>query len=132
MQKFTHLRKKWICGILLVILPFLAVFGLNLAKNVYAKWVMPYVPMCPVRVLTGYLCPSCGLTHAVFALCRGDILEAAKQNAILLVGAALGIVWYAELWVRLFGGKKIIPRSGKFWLALLGIWMLYAVVRNLV
>lgn len=132
MQKSTNLRKKWILGILLAAAPFLAAGGLLLAKNIYAEWVMPYVPMCPVRTLTGFLCPSCGLTHAVFALCRGDILEAAKQNAVLLLGVALGLVWYAELWIRLFGGKKIIPRSGKFWLALLGIWMLYAVVRNLV
>lgn len=132
MQKSTNLRKKWILGILLAAAPFLAAGGLLLAKNIYAEWVMPYVPMCPVRTLTGFLCPSCGLTHAVFALCRGDILEAAKQNAALLLGVALGLVWYAELWIRLFGGKKIIPRSGKFWLALLGIWMLYAVVRNLV
>lgn len=31
---------------------------------------------CVVRLLTGHLCPFCGMTHAVAALARGDLREA--------------------------------------------------------
>lgn len=31
---------------------------------------------CLVRLLTGHLCPFCGMTHAVAALVRGQVLDA--------------------------------------------------------
>jgi Protein of unknown function (DUF2752) len=29
-------------------------------------------PLCPIRAVTGYWCPGCGMTRAVLALGRGD------------------------------------------------------------
>lgn len=125
-------RKSIIWAALLTLLPFAAIGVLLLAKACYARWILPYMPPCLLRTFTGYLCPSCGMTHAVFALCRGDVWAALRENAVIPFAMLLAVFWYVEQWIR-FGGsaKKIIPRSGKFWVAVLGMWMLYAVLRNL-
>lgn len=132
-MKHQQIRTKQQSVIFLCILPFLAAGGLLLAKAVYARWVMPLVPPCFFRTATGLRCPSCGMTHAVFALCRGDIAESLRQNAVLMFGVVLGILWYIERWLRaLSHPKRLIPRNGKFWSCVLIVWLVYAVVRNFI
>lgn len=119
--------------VLLCILPFAAAGALLLAAALYARYVIQYVPPCLIRTATGWLCPSCGLTHAVYALIRGNLWESLRQNAVLLFGVLLGIVWYIELWTRALGRpKKLLPRKGAFWVGVLLFWLGYTVVRNLV
>ncbi|MBR4200791.1 MAG: DUF2752 domain-containing protein [Oscillospiraceae bacterium] len=117
---------------LLCILPFAAAGALLLAAVLYQRYIMPYVPPCYLRTLTGYRCPSCGMTHAVYALCRLDFAEVLRQNAMLLFGVLLGVLYYAEQWTRALGcPKKIIPRRSGFWIAALIGWLAYTVIRNL-
>lgn len=56
-------------------------------------WYLP----CPVRALTGWLCPGCGISHFCSDLLRLDVASAVQQNlavAVLLpVWLAAG-VWY--------------------------------------
>ena len=40
---------------------------------------------CPVRMLTGWLCPFCGGTHLGVDLLHGDYVSAWNDNAALLV-----------------------------------------------
>lgn len=130
--KMQWIRKKPYSFILLAILPFAGAGALLVVKNLYAAFLMPYVPPCLLRTVTGgLLCPACGMTHAVFAMCRLDIVTAAKENIMILFVAIIALLWYVELWMKAFGStKKIIPRSGKFWVAVLGMWMVYAILRN--
>ncbi len=39
-----------------------------------------FFPKCPVKLLTGLQCPSCGIQRATFALLHGDIPGALRQN----------------------------------------------------
>ena len=117
----------------LCLLPFLAAAGLLAAKAAYARFVLPWMPPCMIRTATGWRCPSCGMTHAVFALCRGDIIESVRQNAILMFGVTLGILRYMELWLStLAHPKRLIPRKGNFWIGVLIFWLGYAILRNLI
>lgn len=57
---------------------------------VYA-WVDPestvwgnFFPKCPVKLLTGLQCPSCGIQRAAHALLHGDFYGALKQNWFLI------------------------------------------------
>lgn len=128
-QKTKQMLKKT----LIVTMPLWGFALLVLAKQLYAAWVMPYMPPCILRTFTGLLCPSCGMTHAVFALCRGDIAAAWRYNALIPLAVLLFLIWYAELLMGCFGrAKKIIPRRPVFWFTVLGMVLFYAVLRNII
>ena len=118
---------------LLILLPFAAAALLLLVKNLYAQYVMPKMPPCILRTLTGLLCPSCGMTHAVFALCRLDIAEALRQNALLVFFLLILILCYAEKWLTVLGKPKhLFPRNGKFWICAGLFWAGYLILRNII
>ena len=48
-------------------------------------------PRCAFLSLTGYKCPGCGTQRAIHALMYGNVVEAFKFNALLLVS----IPWIA-------------------------------------
>ena len=116
----------------LCVLPFAAAGTLLLLKTAYAAWIMPWMPPCLLRSATGLLCPSCGMTHSVFALCRLDFAESLRQNVLVLFGVLLALLYYAELWTRALGRpKRLIPRRGRFWLCVLIAVLVYTVLRNI-
>lgn len=48
---------------------------------------------CIFRLLTGYLCPGCGMTHAVSALLAGQVRKAVEYNALSVTVLPV-LVWY--------------------------------------
>jgi hypothetical protein len=44
---------------------------------------------CPIRGVTGYLCPGCGMQRAIAALLHGDLPGAVTANATIVIGPAL-------------------------------------------
>lgn len=40
---------------------------------------------CPMRILTGYPCPGCGMTRAYFALLKGDVKLAFYYHPLFLL-----------------------------------------------
>ena len=129
--KDTQIRRKqkiWA----LCLLPFAAAGLLLAVRWGYEKYLMPHMYPCILRTLTGYLCPACGMTHAVFAVCRGDMVGALRENAVIPAAGVIALLWYAELWGKALGRRvKLLPRRAWFWWAMLGAWLVYAVVRNL-
>src|SRR5262245_57309498 len=49
-----------------------------------------FYPSCPLRALTGLLCPFCGGLRAAHALLHGRVVEAAALNPFLF---AAGLTW---------------------------------------
>ena len=132
-MKHKLILKKKQQIILLCVLPFAATGFLLLMKNLYARYVIPRMPPCILRTLTGWKCPSCGMTHAVYALCRLDIPEALRQNALLVFLLLLLVLLYLERWLAVCGRPKhLIPRSGLFWAAAVVFWIGYLVLRNII
>lgn len=43
-----------------------------------------YIPQCPVHLLTGLQCPSCGIQRATHAFLHGDIVRGLQYNWYLL------------------------------------------------
>jgi hypothetical protein len=50
----------------------------------------PFYPPCPLRALTGLLCPLCGGLRAIHALLHGHVLDAVALNPFLI---AAGLAW---------------------------------------
>jgi hypothetical protein len=65
----------------------------------------PDLSLCGFRWLTGHPCPFCGLTHAMFALAKGDWAEAIHWHALSPLAAVMlaGLLWnparLARLWM---------------------------------
>lgn len=68
-------------------------------------------PQCPFRALTGYDCPGCGLTRALHSALRGDFVQAASHNLLLVVVAIVALVWFAWNAVRTRRGRAPIRFS---------------------
>ncbi len=130
MKRKLILKKKQQI-VLLLLLPFAAAGGLLLAKNLYTLLVLPWMPPCTLRTLTGWKCPSCGMTHAVYALCRLDFAEALRQNALLVFGILLLVLRYLEIWCSVLEKpRQLIPRRAAFWIVMGVFWVGYWILRN--
>ena len=58
---------------------------------------------CPIRLVTGYLCPGCGITHCCMALAHLDFEAAFQANALVLCLLPAAIpygIYRAVLYVR--------------------------------
>lgn len=54
-------------------------------------------PHCTFLTLTGYKCPGCGSQRAIHALLHGDVAEAFRYNAMLLISIPwIALCIYAE------------------------------------
>lgn len=111
--------------------------GILCAGLLYA-WIL--IPMgivipCPFRLVTGHLCPGCGVTRMCLAFLRGDIAAAYSYNKGLflilpLIAGLVGVALYR--YVRGLGQK------GRLWkieqgmaIGLIIYLLLWGVVRNL-
>ena len=78
----------------------------------------PHIRLCGFYCLTGYPCPLCGLTRAMFALAKGHFAEAMHFNALAPLGFAMVFA--------LFWNGKI---GGRLWSAGVAAFALYGVCR---
>jgi Protein of unknown function (DUF2752) len=89
-------------------------------------------PVCQFHRLTGLNCPGCGMTRALYALLHGDVLTALHDNALFVF--ALGTLAIRADW---FGWNEFRGRANreffpvKFLLPLLGVALVFTVLRNL-
>jgi len=67
------------------------------------------LPACPLRAVTGWLCPACGATRMTYDLMHGDVAHAWRDNALLLLVAPLGLWWLARWAVEGLRGRRYAP-----------------------
>lgn len=112
----------------------IGVAGLALAVGVQLVFdpFRTHIPLCLVNHLTGLECPGCGAIRAVHAMLDGDLLLALRNNALLTVAAPLAAAGMAVWTVRRALGRRtdLMP-SRAVLLALVGIAVLFSVLRNL-
>lgn len=91
------------------------------------------LPVCPTKALLGIDCPGCGTLRMLYSLMHGDLLGAARFNALGLVAVAL-LIWAYGVWA--YGhltGRRIASWQHHRWaaavtLSLISVWF---VVRNI-
>jgi hypothetical protein len=91
------------------------------------------LPVCPTKALLGIDCPGCGSLRMLYSLMHGNLMAAAKFNALGLAAAGL-LVWTYLVWTygRL-AGRRIRSWQHSRWaplvtLSLVTVWF---VVRNI-
>src|SRR6201993_3419962 len=64
------------------------------------------MPVCPTKALLGIDCPGCGSARMLYSLMHGNVLAAARFNALGLVALVL-LVWTYVAWTygRLTGRR---------------------------
>ena len=89
-------------------------------------------PVCMFHQLTGWNCPGCGGTRAIYALLHGQLWLALRDNALAVLGllALAGrSVWLAWHWLH---GRRPGPILPSRWLIpLLVVMVAFGILRNL-
>ncbi|MGB6209853.1 DUF2752 domain-containing protein [Mycobacterium sp.] len=91
------------------------------------------IPLCPTKLLLGVDCPGCGTLRMLYSVMHGNLLAAAKFNALALAALAL-LLWAYSAWVygRL-ARRRIWSWQHNRWAAPVTLAMVatWSVVRNL-
>lgn len=91
------------------------------------------LPVCPTKALLGIDCPGCGSLRMLYSLMHGDLLAAARFNALGLAAVVL-LVWAYLAWT--YG--RVVGRRVRAWqhhrwaaVATLSLVVVWFVVRNI-
>ena len=80
------------------------------------------LPPCAMKALTGFPCPSCGMTTSISLVMHGDLAAANEANSAGLIVAGLGLVatvWLAAVAAGIPAGAFTVDETIK-WLAVAG------------
>jgi uncharacterized protein DUF2752 len=67
----------------------ISIIALCIARSVP---VLSLAPSCVFKVLTGFPCPTCGATHSVVALARGEVTASFMMNPLMALCLLAGIL----------------------------------------
>ena len=91
----------------------------------------PFAPPCLIKLMTGYECPSCGITHMFIDLMHLRIRAAFRDNPFTFIAWIPTTV--EVLYLRyMYSAKKDIPRSNFVFIYILcGSAFLFGILRNI-
>ncbi len=93
--------------------------------------------VCPLNYITGFLCPSCGMTRAFLAILKGDLGGAIEYNPLSPIIFGLIFITWALLLLKIDLVKTTTSRYAKSALlrsstkALLFSTLIWGVYRNI-
>lgn len=98
----------------------------------YAPTEHVFYPRCLFHALTGWQCPGCGGTRALYHLLHLHVSEAIRYNALVTVLAPVALAWFIFWYVTVvIRGKSCRLRiSRPVAVCLYLIVVIFAVARN--
>lgn len=107
------------------------VLGIGIGYMLFVQFTGWGIP-CLFHLVTGKLCPGCGISRMFMALARGDILMAARYNIFVLCLLPLGAVLACyKAWQYVRTGKTPIGSLEKiFYIVAFLLCVLFFIVRN--
>lgn len=92
---------------------------------------VPIYPVCLFHRLTELNCPGCGSLRAAHQLLHGNVVEAFRLNALLVLSLPL-FAWIGFRMIRQQIQKTEEPAVKPVWLLAYGVvWVLFGIVREL-
>ena len=99
--------------------------------NKYEGFSIP----CPFHLVTGYLCPGCGITRAFFALLELDFHKALTYNLLIVFYAPFILAYFIYndyLFIYDKRDKIIRKIPNIIWYILIFITIAFGIVRNII
>lgn len=130
MQHLKQLyHKKWFAYVEIAALLCLAALFL---WNLYGNDPSGGWYKCPVNYVTGIKCMGCGYTHALRSLMHGSLLQAHRENLMVLPYTAMLLTLGGRyIRHRLFHGKAVFAMKAWPFALILSAGLLYMVLRNI-
>ncbi len=123
MLKEFHLRIKTKRVVIFLLLLLLIYIYINFSTSVH------FVFECPIKAITGFYCPGCGITRMFKSFFEGQIYQAFRYNPLVFL---LLIFYFIYLILDLFFHKYIkIIRKEYLLLFLLFMTVVYGILRNI-
>lgn len=108
----------------------LIILGIGFGYYLWLNFTHLGIP-CPFRMITGWLCPGCGITHMLIALIHLDFHTAYLENPILLLTLPflIGEIIY-QRYLQLT--KQVNPQWNQvlLWLYVIAL-IIFGILRNL-
>ena len=79
------------------------------------KMNKPTLNVCLFRKVTGIPCPSCGITHAVLSITKGNFRQALDENILGFPAALMLVIFPGWILIDLVRKKESFYRS-YFWM----------------
>ena len=86
---------------------------------------------CPFHELFGIWCAGCGGTRMLISFLHLDFYQSFRYNPLLFVLLIIGIIYFIFIVVHYIKKKELIVPSTKALVILLGIVILYMILRNI-
>ena len=87
---------------------------------------------CPILTLTGWQCPGCGSTRALYSLLHGDFVQAFTMNPLLLACYVSGALLVAMTVAERLSRPRLATALSRTAIALLAGAAIYTgLIRNL-
>ena len=92
-----------------------------------------FFPKCAFYVTTGYSCPGCGSSRALYALTHGKVFEAFRLNPGILFLLTIGVTDFARYIRSAIQARPYHTLFANVWLVvgLVIAMLIYAILRNL-
>lgn len=108
----------------------LIILGVGFGYYLWLNFTHLGIP-CPFRMITGWLCPGCGITHMLIALIHLDFHTAYLENPFLLLTLpfVIGQIIY-QRYLQLT--KQVNPQWNQvlLWLYVIAL-IIFGILRNL-
>ncbi len=99
----------------------------------YSPLESNYFPRCPLKMLTGYDCPSCGAQRAFHAALHGNFMQAIRHNLFLLIAlpyvAAAAVASCGSGRVAAWTRRNLLSPA-MLW-TYIGLYFIWWIVRNI-
>ena len=91
------------------------------------------LPECSIHKVTGLWCTGCGNTRSVTALLHGHLWRAVRCNPTIPFLALAVLLLYAETVIGIWNDRvKLLPRKKWIWWTILGLFLVFFVLRNFI
>ena len=115
------MKKKLIIALIL----FLLLIGYLILGNYFHIYID-----CPIKKITGWYCPGCGITRMLISLLKLDFYQAFRYNALLFISLPIILFFLIE---SIITKKEPLYNKipTKVWVLVIVIFLVYGILRNI-